>query len=127
MDARDLDATMMRFTLRRPLIAVACGIALVTTLAACGSTEPVSLGALASNPDAYTGDQVSTHGVVQRFVDPTGSYYVLQDAQLHRVELRPASRVSGDAGREVNVTGSFTFSPDAGRFIDVESVSPSGD
>lgn len=95
------------------LLASACGSAPATS---------VSLATLATNSQRYTGAQVSTRGVVQRFVDPSGPYFVLQDAQEHRVELLPSSRVSPDVGRQIEVTGTFNFSPDSGRFIDVQEV-----
>jgi hypothetical protein len=69
------------------------------------------------------GRDVRTEGVVRRFADPSGPYFVLEDAEDNRVELSPASRVTGYQGRRVEVVGVFCFNQKRGRFIDVANVS----
>lgn len=103
-------------------------IGVVLLASACGIHQPVSvsLGSLAANQGSYQGQEVRTEGLVQRFTDPTGPYFVLEDAQQDRVEVLPAARMAGFEGRRVEVTGKFGVNETIGRYIQVERVSSPG-
>lgn len=110
-----------RASYRRGAVLLLSCIGVLTT--ACGTATQVSIASLAADSERYAGTEVETQGVVVRFVDPSGPYFVLQDAEEHRVELSPGSSVSGDVGRHIDVTGQFSDSPKVGRVIKVERVS----
>lgn len=94
-------------------------------LSACGGNDeakPVPLPVLAENPAAYDGERVVTQGVVRRFDAPL--HYWIEDQDLHRVELFPHEVIAPHLGRDVRVVGRFSFSPDEGRQLVLESVTP---
>ncbi|HZD75048.1 MAG TPA: hypothetical protein VE776_14375 [Actinomycetota bacterium] len=113
--------------LGRPMAAVAVVLA-AAVLAACAGRRPasVSLARLAADQEAYRGEQVKTQGVVRRFTDTAGSYFVIEDAEHDRVEVLPASRMARYQGRRVELTGRFGVGQTTGRFIQVERVSAGG-
>jgi hypothetical protein len=67
-----------------------------------------------------------TSGRVQEFTDSGGSYYVLTDAADNRVALGPTEDAAGYAGKEVSVTGTFEFSPENGRRIQIDTITSVG-
>jgi hypothetical protein len=93
-------------------------------LAGCGPARH-SLGQLAAHQEAYDGQEVTTSGTVRSFEEPSGTYYVLEDAFDDRVELTPADRVADLVGKTVTVTGRFSVDPAQGRVIAVDSVEAS--
>jgi hypothetical protein len=92
---------------------------------ACGPSqlEAVSLARLVADQESYVGRDVRTEGVVRRFTDQSGPYFVLEDAEHNRVELVPAPRVAAYQGRRIDVDGVFGFKPTRGRFIEVGNMS----
>jgi hypothetical protein len=95
---------------------------------ACASTNQspvtVSLAQLATNQESYNGQKVETRGIVRQFANPDGAvYYVIEDSQPNRVELKPADAASGYVGQQVAVTGTFHLDNQVGRWITAERVS----
>ena len=92
-------------------------------LVACGGSDSeVSLANLADYQQGYDGRDVVTEGVVRTFDDPR--HYWIEDEDLNRVAIEPDSSVADRVGERVRVQGRFTASPDAGRLIQAEAVSP---
>jgi hypothetical protein len=110
------------------MAAVAVVLASAVLAAACAGRQPasVSLASLAAHQQSYRGKQVTTQGVVRRFADATGTYFVVEDAEHDRVEVLPASRMAAYQGRRVEVTGRFGVDQTTGRFMQVERVSVAG-
>lgn len=105
--------------------AVATVVTVSLLAPACGPSQPeaVSLAKLVADQESYVGRDVRTEGVVRRFTDPSGPYFVLEDAEHNRVELLPASRVAAYQGRRIEVDGVFGIEQTRGRFIEVGNVS----
>lgn len=96
---------------------------------ACGTRQPtfVSLATLATHQESYQGKEIKTMGVVKGFMDPSGPYFVIEDASHNRVEVLPVSRMARYQGQRIEVTGRFDFNNTIGRFLQVEQVSiPAG-
>jgi hypothetical protein len=107
---------------------VTCLVA-AAAVAACSSggsqaRRTVSLGQLAADQEGYSGDTVSTSGVVRKFSDSSGAYFVLEDTDQNRVELEPAEIASPFDGQTVRVSGHFDFSSESGRRIEISSIRP---
>lgn len=96
----------------------------VPLLTACGASGPadVTLAELAARPQAYDGRDVRTRGTVRVFDAPR--HYWLEDAQLNRVGLEPMERIAPHLGREVTVTGRFSYARERGRRIAISSIEP---
>lgn len=105
------------------VVSAILGLALLAP--ACGTRQPpfVSLATLAADQESYQGKQIRTTGLVERFTDPSGPYFVIEDAAHNRVEVLPASRMAEYEGRRIEVTGRFDFNHTIGRFLRVEQVS----
>ena len=114
----------------RLAIIVATVVALFVGAAGCGSSGSVtcagrvSLAQLAARQDHYSGDVVTTTGTVRRFGQGASTYYVIEDAAHHRVEVAPNASFSGHVGDDVTVTGRFTLTEDRGRHLDATKVTP---
>lgn len=108
-------------------LSVMLGMALLIPACRTRSPAAVSLATLAAAQESYLGRRVRTEGVVRRFIDPSGPYFVIEDANRNRVALIPAPRVAAYRGRRVEVIGTFEFNQTLGRFIDVEDVLVRGD
>ncbi len=93
---------------------------------ACRPAPPttVSLAELASRQGAYEGRQVEVAGTVRAFDDRGGTYYVVEDAEAHRVGVRPGGIVAPYLSKRVRATGRFDIDPAAGRFIEVTRIVP---
>ncbi len=91
-------------------------------LAGCSAPQHVTLADLVAQQEAYAGQQVETSGEVRAFHDPGGTYYVLEDANANRVQVRPADDVARYVGRQLTVVGRFDVLPDAGRVMVIESA-----
>ncbi|HVM00394.1 MAG TPA: DUF5818 domain-containing protein [Egibacteraceae bacterium] len=106
------------------LIALAAASVL---LAACGGARGVTLTELAHNAPDYDGRQVATSGIVLEFGDdegPVPHHFVLQDADVNRVELLPDEAAAPYVGSAVRVVGEFRFDENRGRMLHVESIEP---
>ena len=108
--------------------AAAMVLASALLAAACAGSRPVSvsLAGLAAHQEDYKGKLVTTRGVVRRFADTAGTYFVVEDAEHDRVEVLPPSRMARYQGRQVQVTGRFGVNQTVGRFVRVERVSLGG-
>lgn len=97
----------------------------VPLLAACGAhgtAEDVTLAELAARPQAYDGHTVRTRGTVRAFDAPR--HYWLEDADINRVGLEPMERIAPHLGREVSVTGLFSYARERGRRITISDIAP---
>lgn len=107
------------------LLACAMGFAASCSSSPSASSAPirVTIAELVAYQSAYVNKTVATSpGVVTRFSDSGGTYFVLQADAQDRVALRPSAKVAGYVGRSVRVTGRFGFDPNAGRYIEVSSI-----
>lgn len=102
-----------------------CAALCVPLLAACadgGVARDVTLAELVERPQAYDGRAVRTRGTVRTFDKPR--HYWLEDADINRVGLEPMERIAPHLGREVAVTGLFSYSRDRGRHIMISDIEP---
>lgn|SRR5487761_1118695 len=117
-------AVVIRSWITRVAVGLAPILVLALLVAACGvPSRPVSLASLAADQASYQGQEVTTQGVVHRFTDPTGPYFLIEDAADNRVEVVPAAEIAKYEGRQVAVTGKFDFVPNTGRVIHIHHVS----
>lgn len=108
-------------TRTRPIIYVAV-LASVLLLSCTSRPEEVSLARLAHEQEAFSGDEIKTHGTVRKFENANGTYFVLEDESRNRVALLPASMVERLVGQEITVTGRFELKRGLGRVITVDGV-----
>lgn len=106
------------------LVAVV-GLAVV----ACGSDDGagsglVTLAELSDRQESYDGLVVATSGVVVRFEDHGGVYYVIEDDAHNRVRVEPADRFTARVGDQVVVTGRFAYDETRGRTLTATQVRP---
>lgn len=91
-------------------------IALLLLLTACSQQEEqVSLVFLTTHASSYDGRQVQVRGVVRGLAEP--EHYWLEDQQLNRVGLHPASVARAYLDQPVIVTGRFTADRSKGRHL----------
>lgn len=99
-------------------------LAAMTVLGACSNyadaPQAAPLQQLAAHPHQFDGMTVTTAGVLRRYPEPL--HYWIEDPQLHRVELHPKARVRDYLGQRIRVFGTFHFTPDRGRWIQVDKV-----
>lgn len=101
---------------------VVAGVA-TALLAACdGEPQQVSLASLVGREEQYDGQRIEVRGSVRAFDDPDGRYYVVEDAWSNRVQLSPTERAAPFDGRQIRVTGRFSFREDQGRRIAIEEI-----
>jgi hypothetical protein len=86
----------------------------------------VSLAELSARQGAYEGRVVETEGTVRAFDDAEAGhrYYVIEDAEAHRVGIRPADVAAPHLSRQVRLSGTFGVDPREGRFIVVARIAP---
>lgn len=97
----------------------------LVALSGCGGPRGVTLTELAANPEYYDGRTVIAHGVVLEFGDDEGSverHYVLQDADVNRVELLPPDRAEPHVGSAVEVLGEFAYDENRGRMLHIDTI-----
>lgn len=124
VDRRSRDARSRR-PMRAGLRAGLCLLLCVPLLTACGANGPAAdatLAELTARPQAYDGREVRTRGTVRAFDAPR--HYWLEDAQINRVGLEPMELIAPHLGREVTVTGRFTYARERGRRIAISSIEP---
>jgi len=109
-----MSRALSRFTLPVALLTLA--------LSACSDSDPqqVTLAELVANAQRYDGDTVHTRGMVKSFDEPR--HYWLEDDNINRVGLEPMDEIAPHLDRRISVTGHFTYSPDRGRRIRIESI-----
>lgn len=86
------------------------------------SLSEVPLPVLANHPAAHDDSRVATQGVVRHFEEPL--HYWIEDEDLHRVEIFPHEEIAPHLGEAVRVEGRFRFSPEEGRRLTLERVTP---
>ena len=88
----------------------------------------MSLRVLAAEQEDYDGQVVSTEGVVVPIEDRPGSepYFVLEDDAGNRIRLHPDSVAEEHLDQAVIVTGEFRFNEEAGRELQIDSITGSG-
>ncbi|MDX1588018.1 MAG: hypothetical protein R3296_03690 [Oleiphilaceae bacterium] len=102
---------------------VLSGVTLALLLVACDEGESgVTLAVLAEYAGDYDGRTVVTEGRVRTFESPR--HYWIEDPDLNRVAITPESAVADLVGQRVRVKGRFSASPEAGRAIAAEAVTP---
>lgn len=99
---------------------------LAALAAGCGQGgAQVTLAELADEQKFRDGDAVIVEGRVDMAEEPR--HYWLGDDDFHRVGLRPDDAVTDHVGDTVTVRGRFSYSPEEGRWIEVESVGPTSE
>lgn len=98
-------------------------------LGGCGNEPAVPVGAtvaeLVVNQEGYDGRRVETAGVVRSFGRAEGAtrfHYVVEDQQSNRVAIVPNNVAERYTGQPVTVVGSFRFSEQEGRSIEIERI-----
>jgi hypothetical protein len=98
--------------------------ALVTAvvLFACAEPAPVhtSLSALTKAQLDFDGRQVVVSGMLRTFDSPR--HYWIENEALDRVALKGAEGLASHVGHNVEVSGIFTYDPNAGRRIEVHEL-----
>lgn len=92
-------------------------------LVACrGPDSPieVDLGQLVEQPSQYSGQMVTTWGVLRTFDQPR--HYWIETADLQRVGVTPESQVASYVNQLVQVTGRFDQVEGAGRQLLVDAI-----
>ncbi|MEX2620638.1 MAG: hypothetical protein WD250_10495 [Egibacteraceae bacterium] len=100
-------------------------LVLTAALSACGGPRGVSLTELAVNSEFYDGKDVVASGVVREFGardDRVEHHYVLQDAEVNRVQLLPADAAAPHTGSAVEVLGEFEYDEDRGRRLHIDTI-----
>lgn len=101
---------------RLPYFLLLCAV-----IAACGQSSPrVSLEKLSDEQKFRDGDTVVVEGRVAMAEEPL--HYWIEDGDFHRVGLRPDDAVADQVGEDVRVRGTFSYSPETGRWIQVERI-----
>ncbi|TVP83437.1 MAG: hypothetical protein EA347_12575 [Thioalkalivibrio sp.] len=85
----------------------------------------VTLEQLAGAPAAFDGERVRTQGTVRAIEDP--EHYWIETTPRNRLAIRPGSAVAGHVGDAVVVEGRFTWHPEEGRRLELESVVAAGE
>lgn len=80
----------------------------------------MTLEQLTGAPADFDGERVRTRGTVQGLDDP--EHYWIETTPRNRLAVRPGSAVAGQVGDPVVAVGRFTWRPDEGRRLEVESV-----
>lgn len=112
-------------TAARPSPLLVALMALAVALAGCGGPRGVSLTELAINAPEYDGQEVEVSGVVREFGDdegPVEHHYVLQDADVNRVQLLPDEEAAPHVGSAVRVIGTFSYADDRGRALQIDTI-----
>ncbi len=79
---------------------------------------------LSDRQEELDGVTVETSGVVRRFDDIGGTYFVVEDDARNRVRVEPAERFMDSVGDRVVVIGRFDWDEERGRRIEVTRVLP---
>jgi hypothetical protein len=105
----------------------ACTCLLLVALAGCAEerVSEVTLDQLVGAPAEFDGERVRTRGVVQSFDDP--EHYWIETNPRNRLAVSPESAVVDHVGEPVVVVGRFTWHPERGRRLELDSVLPSKD
>jgi len=113
---------MVMLPMREARFSAILGLMLLV-MAGCGGESPaqeVRLLDLVRQVERFDGERIVTAGIVRSHPDP--EHYWIEDEELNRVEIRPGERIAAHLGDRVQVTGRFSYAPDAGRVIEAEAV-----
>lgn len=111
-----------------PCVRAALGVLLVVltaALSACGGPRGVALTELAVNSEFYDGKDIVASGIVREFGaddERVEHHYVLQDADVNRVQLLPADLAAPHTGSAVEVVGEFAYDEDRGRRLHIDTI-----
>ena len=99
-------------------------VASMLLLAGCAEepTSEVTLDQLAGSPSVFDGERVRTRGVVHGMDDP--EHYWIETRPANRLGIHPGPAVAQRMGEPVMVEGRFTWHPEQGRRLRVDSVTP---
>jgi hypothetical protein len=106
------------------LLVLAAAFPAIACTSESGPTE-TSVAELVAKQEDYVGRLVETRGVVRRFGPEEGAtrlHYVVEDKEANRVALVPNDTAAPYTGQEVLVVGSFRFSEQDGRNIQIERI-----
>ena len=111
--------SLQGFGLVRPRVLVLLAVAV---LAGCAEerVSEVTLEQLSGAPAAFDGERVRTQGTVQAIEDP--EHYWIETTPRNRLAIRPGSAVANHVGDPVVVEGRFSWHPEEGRRLQVDSV-----
>jgi len=102
------------------------GVCLLFSFALLGCADEriseVTLDQLVGAPTTFDGERVRTRGIVQAFDDP--EHYWIETNPRNRLSVRPESAVVDRVGESVVVVGRFTWHPEQGRRLELQSVLP---
>jgi hypothetical protein len=90
-------------------------------------TRSVPLKTLVSSQAEYEGQLVETQGTLRSFTERGDAYWVIEDADGHRMGVRSTQTASFHPGERVQVTGTFHFDPREGRFIAATRITSLGE
>ena len=109
--------------------ALLVAVSATSWLGGCGDEPAAPVGAtvaeLVVNQEGYDGRRVETAGVVRRFGPADGAtrlHYVVEDQLSNRVAIVPNDVAERYTGQPVTVVGSFRFSEQDGRTIEIERI-----
>ncbi len=97
-------------------------LALVLILAACADPAPLvtDLVALSEAQKDFDGREVVVRGTLRTFDQPR--HYWIENASLDRVAVRGAGEIGQWVGQTIEVRGTFSYDPGAGRRIEVKEI-----
>jgi hypothetical protein len=104
-------------------------VCLLVSAAIAGCAEErvseVTLDQLTGAPTVFDGERVRTRGVVQSLDDP--EHYWIETSPRNRLAVRPGSAVADRVGESVEVVGRFSWHPERGRRLELQSVLPASE
>lgn len=91
-------------------------------LSGCSPPAPTAttLAALSAAQKDFNGQSVEVSGILRTFDSPR--HYWIENESLDRVAIRGAEDPAALVGQRVTVTGTFHYSQDSGRRIEVEAM-----
>ncbi len=105
------------------------GVCLLLSVALSGCSDErvseVTLDQLVGAPATFDGERVRTSGIVQGLDDP--EHYWIETSPRNRLAVEPKSAVVDHIGESVVVVGRFTWHPEQGRQLQLQSVLPTND
>lgn len=98
------------------------GLLAVAAMSGCAQerVSEVTLEQLTGAPASFDGEWVRTRGTVQGLDDP--EHYWIETTPRNRLAVQPGSAVAGHVGDSVVAVGRFTWHPEEGRRLEVDSV-----
>lgn len=107
------------------LLLVSATASLVSACSNDAGPVKATLAEIVAQQEGYDGLLVETRGFVRQFGSAEGAtrlHYVVEDDKANRVALVPNDLAGRYTGQEVVVIGSFRFSEQEGRSIEIERI-----